>query len=535
LVKRRTPSVSGRKPPPPASRPIEADFSGWPSAAVRKRMELAFIWLLAGMAAIRVLVYCAAFPFFNNVDEQFHFDLVVKYSHGELPTKLVPFSQESARYIILYGTPEYFAGPRRFPGRRIPPPTWTFPPTEIAREVPRALEQWRSEPNHEALEPPLYYALAALWLKLGSACGIGGGFLLYWIRFLNPLLAGALVWIGYVAARLVFPERSLIRLGVPVLLAFFPQDTFYSIQSDVLSPVLFGLAFIGVVKWLQTDAPGMRLALFTGLALAATGLVKGANWPLVAVATATLLFHSVRRAWTGKLSGTLPATALLLACIVLPLGGWLVRNVSLLGDISGTAEKTKSLGWTRKPVGEWWHHPILTPKGLWEFWSELMASFWRGEFVWFGQRLSAPVMDNLYWFSSFVLLVLAAPSLLPGLTSTTPSQRQVCRLAFACFAASVAFLALTSMAFDYGNCFYPSRAHPFFTSGRLITGALVPFFLLYVHGLDRALAPVKVVWPGFLVLAGFVFFITVSEIELNSPAFDSAYNWFGLWSGPSSG
>jgi hypothetical protein len=46
---------------------------------------------------------------------------------------------------------------------------------------------------------------------------------------------------------------------------------------------------------------------------------------------------------------------------------------------------------------------------------------------------------------------------------------------------------------------------------------------------------VKVVWPGFLVLAGFVFFITVSEIELNSPAFDSAYNWFGLWSGPSSG
>jgi hypothetical protein len=495
----------------------------------------AFVWLLVGIAAIRVLVLSAVFPFFNNVDEVYHFDLVMKYSHGVVPTRLVPVSEESAENVILYGTPEYLVGPQKFPGGRVPPPTWRYPPAEIAREVPRAVQKWRTEINHESLEPPLYYAVAALWLKLGRVCGIGGGFLLYWIRFLNPLLAGALVWIGFVAARLVCPDRLLLRVGIPALLAFFPQDTFYSIQSDVLSPVVFGLAFIGVVKWLQTDRPTMGLALFAGLTLAAAGLVKGANWPLVVVATAALLFHSVRLARTGKLSGKLPATALLMMCVVLPLGGWLMRNVYLLGDITGSAKKAVALGWTRKPVTEWLPHPILTPRGLWEFWSETMASFWRGELVWFGHRLASPVMDTFYWASSLVLLGVAAPSLFRARSGAQATERQGLRLAFACFGASLAFLAVTSMAFDYGDCFYPSQAHPFFTSGRLITGALVPFLILYVCGLDRALAPLKSDWPGLLVVAGIVFFISVSEFELNSPAFSSAYNWFGLWAGPLAG
>ena len=42
-------------------------------------------------------------------------------------------------------------------------------------------------------------------------------------------------------------------------------------------------------------------------------------------------------------------------------------------------------------------------------------------------------------------------------------------------------------------------------------------------------------WPGLLILASIILFITVSELDLNSPAFASAYNWFGLWSGPSPG
>ncbi len=240
-----------------------------------------------------------------------------------------------------------------------------IPRSRFAPQLPLALRNWRSDINHEATEPPLYYALAALWLRLGQACGMDGGFLLYWIRFLNPFLAGTLVWIGFLAARLVFPERLLLRLGVPALLAFFPQDIFYSIQSDVLSPV----AVWAGVFW-RGEMAAQRLAgdavwlLLTGGSLAAAGLIKGANWPLVAVAVAAfLLFHAVRLARIGKLADTLPATALLATCVALPLGAWLVRNAYVVGDITGTAEKTHSLGWTRKPLGDWWRHPIFTPQG----------------------------------------------------------------------------------------------------------------------------------------------------------------------------
>jgi hypothetical protein len=504
-----------------------------PGAGVAGR-RLPVIWVLAVLASIRVFVYCTAFPFFNNVDELYHFDLVVKYAHGEFPTRLVPISQESARYIILYGTPEYFSGPEKFPNRKISPPTWIYPADQIAVALPIALANWKKDVNHEATEPPLYYAIAALWLRLGRLMGIEGGFLLYWIRFLNPLLAAALVWIGFFAARAAFPERPLIVLGVPALLAFFPQDTFYSIQSDVLSPIVFGLAFLGVLKWLRADSPRLSLAVFTGLALAAAGLVKGANWPLVIVAMLALLFHAARAARTGNAKQAMTASLVLTLCVALPLGAWLVRNAVVIGDLTGTAEKTRMLGWTRKPLIDWWRHPMFTPKGLAEFWTELMASFWRGEIVWFGQRMSSSVMDFVYWASSLVLVGFAAASLWPRRKNVTPSERHAVGLSIALFAGGIAFLAVTSLAFDFGACQYPSQAHPFFTSGRLMTGALVPFALLYVYGLDRAFAWTKSPWPAAIVLVAILFFVTVSEIEINSPAFASAYNWFGLWTGGSS-
>jgi len=253
----------------------------------------------------------------------------------------------------------------------------------------------------------------------------------------------------------------------------------------------------------------------------------------------------VRLAQSGNQSakrfGSWRAISVLCTAVLLPLGGWLARNALVVGDATGSVQKTKALGWTPKPLAHWLPHPILTPSGLWEFWSGLLPSFWRGEFVWFNQRIASPLMDDFYWLSSLVFLAVAVPALFAsrrfgggsarGLIPT--GSRAGIGLAFASFAAAVAFLAVTSMAFDYGKCVYPSRAHPFFTSGRLITGALVPFLILYVYGIDRAFGFWKSDWPGLLVVAAVALLITVSEAELNSPALVSAYNWFGLWAGKS--
>ena len=71
------------------------------------RHERKLILLLCAIAALRVFTFCAAFPFFNNVDEQAHLDLVVKYARGDVPRDLGHYSSESANSIALYGSRSY--------------------------------------------------------------------------------------------------------------------------------------------------------------------------------------------------------------------------------------------------------------------------------------------------------------------------------------------------------------------------------------------------------------------------------------------
>src|SRR5262249_19008248 len=159
-------------------------------------------------------IFSAAFPFFNNVDEVSHFDLTIKYSHGHIPRGLEPMSPEAGRFVALFGTPEYLQTPEQLPGGQVPPPLWTRSPDIVRQLLPRYLAALPSDINFESSNPPLYYAVAALWLRVGRIFGLGGGLLLYWVRFLNMFVVSALVWLGYSTARLVFPERSWLPVGV---------------------------------------------------------------------------------------------------------------------------------------------------------------------------------------------------------------------------------------------------------------------------------------------------------------------------------
>jgi hypothetical protein len=123
---------------------------------------------------------------------------------------------------------------------------------------------------------------------------------------------------------------------------------------------------------------------------------------------------------------------------------------------------------------------------------------------------------------------LAVISLLPRLTKLTGFERQSLWLAFSSVAVLVLFLALLSMAFDFGLCVYPSREHPYFTSGRLLSAAAVPFFLLYSEALDCVLSRIPRQWPRTILFAGIVLFIVVSQSVVNWPVFSSDYNWFHL-------
>jgi hypothetical protein len=104
-------------------------------------------------------------------------------------------------------------------------------------------------------------------------------------------------------------------------------------------------------------------------------------------------------------------------------------------------------------------------------------------------------------------------------------QQQAIGMAALGFIASVAFLALLSVQFDFGNCINPSRAHPYFASGRLLSGALIPFALFYVYGIDCLFRRINVALP-LIILGVIVVLMVTSEIMIIRVVFASEHNWF---------
>jgi hypothetical protein len=495
--------------------------------------ERVLILLLCVAAALRVFIFSAAFPFFANIDESLHFDLITQYSHVRLPRGLAPLKEETLIWIVPYASPEFLFNPEQFPGGKFSAPLWKQTGPNVGEEIAATRAAWSQEINFESSQPPLYYALAGLWWWIGKHIGLAGIDALYWIRFLNVAVMAIVVWLGYVAARTIAPERLDLRIGVPLLLAFIPQNVFYAMNNDVLSPLCFGVLFLCVLQWLRTNAPSLLLAAVTGVAIASTYLTKLSNLPLVMVAVVIILARVVALVRRQPHAGLIAFAALLL-CAAVPIGSWMVWLKLQFGDVTGSTAKIAFLDWTRKPFVEWWQHPIFKPAGLWVFWSDLIASFWRGEVEWHGRPFDWQIADRLYAVSSLVFIAAAILGLRKHF-ALSAFQRQGIAVSIVTVAGGIAFLGLLSIQFDFGSCVHPSRSHPYFTSGRLLSGALIPFALVYVYGIGslcRIAASIlpRMLWLDtvlpFLVIGAIVVFTEASEIVINRPVFTSEHNWF---------
>lgn len=489
--------------------------------------ERKIIWLLCLVAAIHVLVFSAAFPFFNNVDELAHFDLVVKYSHGHVPHGLETFSPEAAEYMSLYSSGTYFGKASYFANGQFPPPPWKQPFEQVRAELFAEQMEWQKAQNYEASEPPLYYALAGLGWRAEGGLGLQNGELLYALRFLNILIIAGMVWLGYVAGRMLFPENSFIRRGVPAMLAFFPQTAFYSIENDALCPLVFGAVFVLLIKWWRAENPGPGLAATLGLALAATFLTKMTNLPLLAVSGIAISIKTWTRAKSGKGRAVSPL-GLLLLCAALPASWWVVWCKIHYGDLTGSELKASFFGWTIKPFWGWWHHPIFRPAGFWTFISSLIATFWQSEFLWHAEPLHLAWVDLVYVILSIACLGAVLPSLVLRSQSMLPAQRQALWLSFWCFVTAISYLAFLSIIFDFGDGHNPSRARPYFTAGRMILGALIPFLILYLYGLERMLARLRIGGATTVALVIMILFMLATEVAVDWPVFSNEYNWFHM-------
>jgi hypothetical protein len=492
------------------------------------RHEKRVVLVLCALAMVRVFVFSAAFPFFNNVDEQAHYDTVYKYAHGYLPREAWPkFDVEAAEAIALYATLEYLnppEPPRSGPARR---PAWSYPEAAIERWLPGAVKVRAARTNHEANSPPTYYLLAGGWYNLGKALGFEAGSLLYWIRFLNVPIYGLLIWISYGLCRSVRQDDPTLRIGVPLILAFLPQDVFFSINSDVLSPLLFA-AFLYLLVRSMSAPLGLLLHLLAGALVAAAFLAKYSNFAIVIAFAFFLLRAALDLRKSDGTSRRWLGVALALLAAGVPVVAWFAWNTWALGDPTGSTAKFQLFGITVKPLARLFDHPIFTPAGLAGYLADLIRTSWRGEFVWHLEMMASPSADFVYVSTSCLFLLASIHGLVKGREVADPVWPRIGWLSVGILVLDVAFLSALSIAFDFGTSWYPSDEYPFFASGRLIGGGLIPFLMLYVDGLTRLLSRLPGRIQPLSVLALLSLVMLVSEISLTWKVFPSAWNWFHL-------
>jgi hypothetical protein len=166
--------------------------------------------------------------------------------------------------------------------------------------------------------------------------------------------------------------------------------------------------------------------------------------------------------------------------------------------------------------------------GLLTFLRGVTETFWRGELVWHLKRITLPWMDLFYVFSSAIFVGASILAWMPKRTHMDKKVRFLIAMSFATVVLSVLLLAVLSVPFDFGDCWFPSRESPYFLAGRLISCSLLPFLILYVDGIGRIFSRAKKPTVPLVFISSIAIVITISEWMMTRHVFLSPYNWFHL-------
>jgi hypothetical protein len=306
-----------------------------------------------------------------------------------------------------------------------------------------------------------------------------------------------------------------------------PQTAFYSINNDILSPLLGATLLLAFLIYNDAEVPNPRQGFWLGLAFAGTFLTKISNLPILAVAGAFVLWKIFELNRAGKLTAAAPSLAVLAATALLPIAGWMTWCKMNFGDFTGSILKIQFLNWTNKPFAQWFHHPMFTIKGFWYFISGNLSSLWQGEYLWHGRPLAFHDLNRFYVVFTLLMLLIVLIALNLPRVNFTRQQRLTAIYGFACVVASFAFFAVLSVKYDFHDCYYPSTAHPFFLSGRLMLGMLLPFLILIAIGLDRLTGSARDGFK-FAVLVLVLIFMVAGEVSVDWNIFPNAYNWYHM-------
>ncbi|RLC98366.1 MAG: hypothetical protein DRI77_05175 [Chloroflexi bacterium] len=262
---------------------------------------------------------------------------------------------------------------------------------------------WRQEGS----QPPLYYFVAALatcWIDTSDMGAVrhlnphvdpgatpdgnvnlvvhdpaletfpwrGTVLAVHLIRFLSVLMGAAAVYLTYLIARELLPDRPALALGAAAIHALTPMYIFISasVNNDALVVPLCSLALLMLIKLASGKYASGQVGKFAsrcvvlGVVLGLAALTKTSSLPLTVLTALVVVARALRRrSWREFIVGGL-ATLLPFLSIA---GWWFWRNLQLYGDIFGLDTFIEILGQRDVPadLAQLWRERYSFAAGYW--------------------------------------------------------------------------------------------------------------------------------------------------------------------------
>lgn len=178
--------------------------------------------------------------------------------------------------------------------------------------------------EYEDHQPPLYYLLVTPLYLVSDGD-------LTTLRLGSVVLGLGMVLCAFAVVRALFPDQPLLALSTSALVAFIPQHLamLSGVNNDALAELLVALTFLGIIYYMTTETPSLRLAIGLGVLVGLVLLTKSTVYFVAGIAGLAILW----RCWQGQLSPMLAGRYL--AAYLIPallLGGlWWGRNLSVYG------------------------------------------------------------------------------------------------------------------------------------------------------------------------------------------------------------
>ena len=370
--------------------------------------------------------------------------------------------------------------------------------------------------RYESHQPPLYYLLAALVLRLVAPISLAEtsppaiAHAVYAIRFLSLLLSVGMLYAAHALMRRLFPTHPSLALAAVGFIAFIPQHVamMAGANNDALAELVLALVLWRLVHDLQKDEQGWRSSIWRGGLLGLVLLTKTTVYLPALLAWVT--FHvGTTRGSAFRAGKRLLGEGIVALILALP---FYVRNLLVYGwpDILGLRRHAEVV------VGQLTTAEFIAREGWTAFWQRAITwtfrSFW-GQFGWMGVLMDARVYRALAYFS----LVLAV-ALLVGVwhyRASSGAKRVAGNILLAAAAGTVVSYIGYNLSFLQHQ-------------GRYLFTMLVPLAAFLAPGMWLLMAPARARWAAAMAAAATALALVAALLDLGPFDRWDALALFGL-------